>query len=110
HIFNTFYLFRYRLSPNLHLHPSPTRRSSDLPRSAIGSEGGSAPRRSAKHRACCDRTTSSRGSRSSSMSLPSTQRHARRSRSPARSEEHTSELQSLAYFVCRLLLVKKQTR
>src|SRR2546425_8726432 len=26
---------------------------------------------------------------------------------PARSEEHTSELQSLAYLVCRLLLEKK---
>src|SRR2546425_6831126 len=26
-----------------------------------------------------------------------------------RSEEHTSELQSLAYFVCRLLLEKKKT-
>src|SRR2546425_6014461 len=29
---------------------------------------------------------------------------------PARSEEHTSELQSLAYLVCRLLLEKKKTR
>src|SRR5205823_11561816 len=28
---------------------------------------------------------------------------------PARSEEHTSELQSLAYLVCRLLLEKKNT-
>src|SRR5687767_15326136 len=28
---------------------------------------------------------------------------------PARSEEHTSELQSLAYLVCRLLLEKKTT-
>src|SRR3989441_5257324 len=28
---------------------------------------------------------------------------------PARSEEHTSELQSLAYLVCRLLLEKKKT-
>src|ERR1041384_8540716 len=28
----------------------------------------------------------------------------------ARSEEHTSELQSLAYLVCRLLLEKKTTR
>src|SRR2546425_155999 len=28
----------------------------------------------------------------------------------ARSEEHTSELQSLAYLVCRLLLEKKKTR
>src|SRR6266404_6694378 len=30
------------------------------------------------------------------------------SRSPHRSEEHTSELQSLAYLVCRLLLEKKK--
>src|SRR5687767_15698634 len=29
--------------------------------------------------------------------------------SPNRSEEHTSELQSLAYLVCRLLLEKKNT-
>src|SRR2546425_9420525 len=29
--------------------------------------------------------------------------------SSARSEEHTSELQSLAYLVCRLLLEKKKT-
>src|SRR2546425_4970047 len=29
---------------------------------------------------------------------------------PDRSEEHTSELQSLAYLVCRLLLEKKNTR
>src|SRR2546425_6423175 len=28
----------------------------------------------------------------------------------SRSEEHTSELQSLAYLVCRLLLEKKKTR
>src|SRR5687767_15247221 len=28
---------------------------------------------------------------------------------PHRSEEHTSELQSLAYLVCRLLLEKKKT-
>src|SRR2546425_1995268 len=28
---------------------------------------------------------------------------------PTRSEEHTSELQSLAYLVCRLLLEKKKT-
>src|SRR2546425_7081783 len=32
---------------------------------------------------------------------------ARRGRTAARSEEHTSELQSLAYLVCRLLLEKK---
>src|SRR2546425_2547186 len=31
-------------------------------------------------------------------------------RSPPRSEEHTSELQSLAYLVCRLLLEKKKKK
>src|SRR2546425_9722245 len=31
-----------------------------------------------------------------------------RAPAPARSEEHTSELQSLAYLVCRLLLEKKK--
>src|SRR2546425_8493528 len=35
-------------------------------------------------------------------------RRCRRARVPARSEEHTSELQSLAYLVCRLLLEKKK--
>src|SRR2546425_7771371 len=32
------------------------------------------------------------------------------SRTSSRSEEHTSELQSLAYLVCRLLLEKKKKR
>src|SRR5687767_15688991 len=35
-------------------------------------------------------------------------RHAVQSRAARRSEEHTSELQSLAYLVCRLLLEKKK--
>src|SRR2546425_2710976 len=35
--------------------------------------------------------------------------HTRTDFDPARSEEHTSELQSLAYLVCRLLLEKKKT-
>src|SRR2546425_9006043 len=34
----------------------------------------------------------------------------RRHRRPRRSEEHTSELQSLAYLVCRLLLEKKKKK
>src|SRR2546425_8978652 len=44
------------------------------------------------------------------------QRHHRDTKSshsaqiPLRSEEHTSELQSLAYLVCRLLLEKKKKR
>src|SRR3989441_2992991 len=36
------------------------------------------------------------------------ERRRRRSAKTARSEEHTSELQSLAYLVCRLLLEKKK--
>src|SRR2546425_6348739 len=36
--------------------------------------------------------------------------HAAETLLAARSEEHTSELQSLAYLVCRLLLEKKKTR
>src|SRR2546425_4341617 len=36
-------------------------------------------------------------------------RSGARSRCRDRSEEHTSELQSLAYLVCRLLLEKKKT-
>src|SRR2546425_9504975 len=35
--------------------------------------------------------------------------HAQATRVVLRSEEHTSELQSLAYLVCRLLLEKKKT-
>src|SRR2546425_7462158 len=36
--------------------------------------------------------------------------HPLPSRGPVRSEEHTSELQSLAYLVCRLLLEKKKKK
>src|SRR2546422_8159621 len=37
-------------------------------------------------------------------------RHLGRSQMPARSEEHTSELQSRLHLVCRLLLEKKKTQ
>src|SRR2546425_9230549 len=36
--------------------------------------------------------------------------HATRSAALRRSEEHTSELQSLAYLVCRLLLTQEKTK
>src|SRR2546425_3128148 len=42
--------------------------------------------------------------------LPRAQDGARRSTRGLRSEEHTSELQSLAYLVCRLLLEKKKKK
>src|ERR1041384_8863983 len=41
--------------------------------------------------------------------LPTPPRRCRAGRGP-RSEEHTSELQSLAYLVCRLLLEKKNNK
>src|SRR2546425_9710966 len=49
-------------------------------------------------------------SRSSSVHLRRAERHGTVSQQSAakRSEEHTSELQSLAYLVCRLLLEKKK--
>src|SRR3712207_7462768 len=48
--------------------------------------------------------------RSSSCSGGSSPGSTRTSRSTARSEEHTSELQSRQYLVCRLLLEKKKTK
>src|SRR3712207_7599235 len=42
------------------------------------------------------------------FSLPRHLRTTRVATSPARSEEHTSELQSRQYLVCRLLLEKKK--
>src|SRR6266545_7626183 len=63
------------------------------------------PRRGAPDRDRGDRG----GRRRRLLSLPSRRVRARR---PARrrSEEHTSELQSLAYLVCRLLLEKKKKK
>src|SRR5687767_15305827 len=49
--------------------------------------------------------------RPASTVSPTAWRSPRRRRTHAcRSEEHTSELQSLAYLVCRLLLEKKKIR
>src|SRR5687767_15203207 len=42
--------------------------------------------------------------------LPRSWRYAPRRSVLSRSEEHTSELQSLAYLVCRLLLEKKKKK
>src|SRR5437762_10944358 len=49
-------------------------------------------------------------SSAASPSPPPTSVCAKRSRRVARSEEHTSELQSPMYLVCRLLLEKKNPR
>src|SRR5438046_7987954 len=78
--------FFYSYVGHLDLHSFPTRRSSDL----IG---------------CCS-ASSSRAAASISSSMVSSSRSAAITAS-ARSEEHTSELQSLTNLVCRLLLEKK---
>src|SRR3712207_8911713 len=59
-------------------------------------------RSSGARRTCC--CSAARASRSSGSGCCRWRRRAR-----ARSEEHTSELQSRQYLVCRLLLEKKKT-
>src|SRR2546425_3995914 len=74
--------------------------------------------RSGRRKACgdryvarhCDASPALLGRRAQSHELV---HHPRDVRAPARrtrSEEHTSELQSLAYLVCRLLLEKKKKK
>src|SRR5205823_12858505 len=96
-----------------YLHSFPTRRSSDLTHGISGS-GCSAPGheryravpgRSVDVQPSLGRTES--GRRQGRLGLRVSRLSARSYRlgnvDAARSEEHTSELQSLAYLVCRLL-------
>src|SRR5690606_41534674 len=86
------------------LHSFPTRRSSDLSRRE-------APRSNLRScTACCvvpspEDSSSASASRMLRVSLP----RMGGSNGAARSEEHTSELQSRENLVCRLLLEKKKT-
>src|SRR5438046_9481782 len=78
--------FLHLARPHRHLHSFPTRRSSDL--SAIACS----PDRRLLHRPLA------------------ADLRARRFHRRPRSEEHTSELQSLTNLVCRLLLEKKKKK
>src|SRR5437899_4684742 len=78
---HAYRVFFYWYGDHRDLHSFPTRRSSDL-------SGG------------VTRSSSSRPRRTSTPSSVD---------ADARSEEHTSELQSLRHLVCRLLLEKKKT-
>src|SRR5690606_40577065 len=62
------------------------------------STGATSPPR--YRRACCAASVAERGARHRLRDLPC--------RTPSRSEEHTSELQSREKLVCRLLLEKKK--
>src|SRR5205823_13002398 len=102
-----------RSAPPPALHSFPTRRSSDL----VGGGSPAArdlPQESSRAPPCTasPRTASPSRARppppprrSAWPHAPARRRHASAGRAPRRrSEEHTSELQSLAYLVCRLLL------
>src|SRR3712207_7206074 len=86
-------------------------RSTLFPYTTLFRSGGGGGR--VRGGSCCCATSPARWSRTraptcSSWSRPSPAlRPPRRSSSP-RSEEHTSELQSRQYLVCRLLLEKKK--
>src|SRR5438093_4124403 len=87
------------------LHSFPTRRSSDL---GEGGEGGGNGREGAQRHG---RPVRAKGPMCGPVNSEATSsRNASTSRvsSGARSEEHTSELQSLTNLVCRLLLEKKK--
>src|SRR5205823_14157450 len=102
---------RYFPSHRPEPHPSPTRRSSDLFASELDRRPGVAlgdePRLEGERRPELpgDELQVGRGAR-----VVELDQHLAGGDSAAlggRSEEHTSELQSLAYLVCRLLLEKK---
>src|SRR5262245_64667898 len=81
--------FFYLYCDHRDLHSFPTRRSSDL-----ATRSCSPACSSAFSAACASRAVTTSTSSTSASGI-------------ARSEEHTSELQSLRHLVCRLLLEKK---
>src|SRR5262249_62006837 len=100
--------FLYAPCPPPHLHSFPTRRSSDLPQD--GADG--AQRRNAAGRLILARLqgrdlpryAKPRRRNPCEKSIPMRARRSPACSRTARSEEHTSELQSLTNLVCRLLL------
>src|SRR5205823_14200318 len=90
-IFYLFFFFMIRLPPRSTLFPYTTLFRSRPTSSATGTTS------CARWRATAGRATASGPRRRCTRSTP-------------RSEEHTSELQSLAYLVCRLLLEKKKKK
>src|SRR5205823_13116273 len=102
-----------RAAPSRSLHPFPTRRSSDL---LIDGHQQVAPRLVAVRKLGDPGASEEAKRRQSALTLIDRFEAERIARPnlqlaldclgtrPYRSEEHTSELQSLAYLVCRLLL------
>src|SRR5689334_23388425 len=95
--------FIHYATPPLSLHSFPTRRSSDL---GPAPPAGGPPRRGTSRTTPPAAGPAARSPRSPGP--PS--RSPGRGRARARSEEHTSELQSQFHLVCRLLLEKKKKK
>src|SRR5205823_10569235 len=91
----------HRPRPARDLHSLPTRRSSDLSTAATASR---ISRITSPPCLSCSSTIAASSRRATSYSDMNLSSRIRM----GRSEEHTSELQSLAYLVCRLLLEKKK--
>src|SRR5438093_6863964 len=89
-LFALFFSSCFRAHP--HLHSFPTRRSSDLSGRQTRALSGAPKLLKSPH-----------------IGPSSPPAHRRRGRADVRSEEHTSELQSLTNHVCRLLLGKKNS-
>src|SRR5207249_11645524 len=103
---HNFFVQQYR--PHRVLHSFPTRRSSDLKKGfcVVAPMSVTTPlSTSGKSTSCCALLN-----RWSSSTKRIVRRPAVSSSLAARSEEHTSELQSRFDLVCRLLLEKKKTR
>src|SRR5437762_8779132 len=92
------YFFFYRTLDHRDLHSFPTRRSSDLHARRARKRAEYTPQMS-----CSSQLKQNPGSPFHRL-LPSRQSWSL----SRRSEEHTSELQSPMYLVCRLLLEKKK--
>src|SRR5262249_61899213 len=90
---SSVFFFKCRGPPRV-LHSFPTRRSSDLRRFADRLEGRQLSKRNEGRFVA---------PRRQSLGI-----HGKRAALDRRSEEHTSELQSLTNLVCRLLLEKKK--
>src|SRR3712207_8980887 len=99
-----FFFLRIRRPPRSTLFPYPTLFRSDRG----GHDRGARLRRAAAARG--RRAALRRAARCPGASArPAAPRLHRLAAEPGRSEEHTSELQSRQYLVCRLLLEKKTT-
>src|SRR5205814_5143751 len=103
-------LFFSSASYSLHyLHSFPTRRSSDLLSTITAGHENTRHRSSGLYRfgtRALDWRGARRGHRPDEHAV---RRRRGRQHRLSRSEEHTSELQSLRHLVCRLLLEKKKT-